>query len=325
MLFVFGRVDLIIACATWFILWQLQQATRRALLANLHLRGAVIGDALSYLGPVVVLVLLLRGGIKVSVAEAFYSMAGMAMLGAIVQTLQLRISLRGFHTPHRWLLDNMSLGAWSLGAGAVGMIRNQLAVWLLAALSGLASVASLQAAANIFMALNPILFSLANLIPQVTARAFDNGDKRSAWCVARPYIMIALPPTLVFNALTVVFSPFLLFVFYGEGSFYLKLGDLFPYLAIGSVAHIPTELIICYFLGIRETKLVLKANLVGMAALIVSVLPLVATIGALNGVCAAYAFSEVIRLAFTVRYLRRLIAGRPPRRPSLVTIRATSG
>ena len=60
-LFAFGRSDLIIACVTWFIMWQLQQATRRALIADLHLRAPIIGDALSYLGPVVVVGLSREG------------------------------------------------------------------------------------------------------------------------------------------------------------------------------------------------------------------------------------------------------------------------
>jgi O-antigen/teichoic acid export membrane protein len=38
-LFAFGRSDLIVACVAWFIVWQLQQATRRALIANLYLRA----------------------------------------------------------------------------------------------------------------------------------------------------------------------------------------------------------------------------------------------------------------------------------------------
>ena len=78
-LFAFGRADLIIACVIWFMLWQLQQATRRALIANLFLRAAVIGDALSSLGTAIVVGLLAKGG-TVSLTDAFYCMAGMATL-----------------------------------------------------------------------------------------------------------------------------------------------------------------------------------------------------------------------------------------------------
>jgi O-antigen/teichoic acid export membrane protein len=284
-------------------------------MANLYLRASVIGDAVSYLGPAVFVGLLTKGGTKVSVTEAFYCMAGMAALGAIVQALQLRITLRGFHPPHRWLLDNMSLGAPSLACGAVSVIRYQQVYWLLAALSGPASAASLQAAVNIFQLLNPVYVSLGNVIPQVTARAFDNGDKRSAWRTARPYIMIALPPTLVYVILAVFFSPLLLWVFYGDGSPYLKLSDLFPYLAVCVAANTTTELIICYFFGISEPKLALRINLLGMAAIAISILPLFATLGLLRGASVALAFGEVMRLAFTLMYLRQLLAGFAPRKP----------
>ena len=95
------------------------------------MRTAIIGDALSYLGPVVVVGLLAKGGIKVSVTEAFYCMAGMTTLGGIVQAFQLRITLRGLHPPYRWLLDNMSLGVPSLAAGVVSLIRSAVYGWLL--------------------------------------------------------------------------------------------------------------------------------------------------------------------------------------------------
>ena len=314
-LFAFGRSDLIIACITWFIMWQLQQATRRALIADLHLRAPIIGDALSYLGPVAVVGLLAKGGITVSITEAFHCMAGMATLGGIVQAFQLRITLRGLVPPYRWLLDNMSLGAPSLAAGVVSLIRSQQVYWMVAALSGPASAASLVAAVNIFAVLNPIYFSLTNLIPQVTARAFGTGDRRSAWLAARPYIMIALPPTIVYVVFAVIFAPLLLWVFYGEGSPYLKLGDLFPYLAVTAIATTTTELIISYFFGIRETGPALKVNLLGMSTIAISAPLLFATMGLLTGASAAFAVGEVMRLAFTLMYLRRLLAGFRTRRP----------
>ena len=110
-------------------------------------------------------------------------------------------------------------------------------------------------------------------------------------------------------------SPLLLWIFYGEGSPYLKLGDLFPYLAVTVVANTTTELIICYFLGISETRLTLKINLLGMAASAISAPLLFATMGLLTGASVAFAVGEVMRLAFTLVYLRRLLAGFPTRRP----------
>src|SRR5262249_55914454 len=142
-----------------------------------------------------------------------------------------------------------------------------------------------------------------------------SGDRRSAWRAARPYIMIALPPTLAYVVLAVVFSPQLLWVFYGEGSPYLALGDLIPYLAVTVAANTTTDLIICYFFGISEPRLGLKINLLGMAASAISAPLLFATMGLLTGASAAFAVGEVVRLAFSLTYLRRLLAGFPTRRP----------
>ena len=159
-LFALGRPDLIPPGIIWFILWQLQQATRRSLLANLRHRKAVIGDAVSNLGAPL-FVGLLTIWPPLSLSDALYCIAATAMLGAIIRALQLKLVMKGFDPPHRWLLDNASLGAWSLASGIVYPVRMAAIFWLIAVLSGTASVALLQAALNVFSVLNPVFSSLA--------------------------------------------------------------------------------------------------------------------------------------------------------------------
>ena len=301
-LFAFGRPDLTPPGLIWFILWQLQQATRRSLLANLRHREAVIGDAVSNLGAPLFVGLLTIWG-PLSLSDALYCIAATAMLGAIVQVLQLKLVMKGLYPPHRWLLDNASLGAWSLASGVVCWVKVTAIFWLIAVLSGTASVALLQAAFNVFSVLNPIFLSLANLIPQITARAFESGGKQSAWSAARPYILVALPPTLLYVLVALLFSPFLLRLFYGHNSPYLEVGNLIPSLAIFTACWIPTELVICYFLGLQETKLALKFNLVGIAAVAISLTPFIVAFGLLEGSCVALAVGELVRLAVVLGYI----------------------
>jgi Na+-driven multidrug efflux pump len=168
-------------------------------------------------------------------------------------------------------------------------------------------VASLQAALNVFNLLNPIQFGLASVIPQVTALAYARGDKLAAWRAARPYILIALPPTLFYVAFAVMFSPLLLGAFYGNSSPYLQLGPLFPPLAVFAATMMATELIICYLLGIAEVRLALNINLVGFAAVAILAGPLLASFGTLPGTCLALAAGDTIRLAAALICLRRLI------------------
>ena len=124
--------------------------------------------------------------------------------------------------------------------------------------------------------------------------------------------MIALPATLVYVVLAVLFSPNF-FGFFMERAPYLKLGDLFPYLAVTVAANTTAELI-CYFFGIRETRLALKLTCWAWppAPSRHPCAPLLfVTMGLLTGGSAASAVGEIIRLAFTLAYLRRLLPGVP--------------
>jgi O-antigen/teichoic acid export membrane protein len=301
------RADLIPPAIVWFVFWQIQQGTRRALLADLHHRAAVLGDTLSNLGQVLVVGAIAGGG-GLSLASALYGMAAAAMLGAVLQMVQLRPVLQGLYSPLGWLTEHASLGCWSLATGLVAALRGHLLFWPLAIISGTAKMASLQAALNVFFLLNPIQLGLINLIPQVTARAYNRGSKRAAWCAARPYVLLALPPTLFYLAFTLMYSPMVLRLFYGYGSPYLELGHLFPSLAVFTAAMITTELIICYFLGIRETRLALKINLLGVAVIAVVAVPLFATFGLLAGSCLALAVGDTVRLAAALFSLRHLVS-----------------
>jgi O-antigen/teichoic acid export membrane protein len=302
----FGRADLILPAIAWFALWQIQQATRRALFAGLNHREAVVGDVLSSLGQVLIVSVVAAVG-NLSLASALYCMAAASVLGAIHQIFQLRLVVSELYGPRRWFVQNASLGVWSLISGFVAALRVHLLLWLLAAAAGATVVASLQAALNVFNLLNPIQFGLASVIPQVTALAYARGDKLAAWRAARPYILIALPPTLFYVAFAVMFSPLLLGAFYGNSSPYLQLGPLFPPLAVFAATMMATELIICYLLGIAEVRLALNINLVGFAAVAILAGPLLASFGTLPGTCLALAAGDTIRLAAALICLRRLI------------------
>jgi O-antigen/teichoic acid export membrane protein len=304
----FRRSDLVIPAIAWFVFWQIQQSTRRTLLADLSHRDAVAGDVLGSLGQGLAVGIVASIG-QLSLASALYCMAAASALGAIQQVVKLRLDLNDLYGPRRWLTQNAALGVWSLGTVLIATLRVQILFWLLAVTAGTAVVASLQAALNIFFVLNPIWIGLASVILQVAAFAYVRGDRLAAWHAARPYLLVALPPTLIYVAFSVMFSPFLLWVFYGSGSPYLQLGDLVLPLAVFAASMMATELIISYMLGVEEARLALKVNLVGAAAVAVLVGPLIATFGTLHGTCWTLAASDFIRLAATLVYLRRLIGG----------------
>jgi O-antigen/teichoic acid export membrane protein len=303
-MFALGRADLVIPGVTWFFSYQILQATRRALLADMSHRKAILGDAISSLGQILIIGLVASMG-SLSLPAALYSLAAASALGAITQASQLRLALKGFYSPMRWLSDNASLGTWSLAAVVVSTLRLYILFWLLAILAGPGTVASMQAGLNMFLPLNLVLFSLGNIIPQVAARGIEHGGRRGAWEATRPYILIALPPVILYVALMVLISPFALSTFYGSQSPYLQVGHLLPSLGLFIAAMIPCELLNCYFLGIKQTRIPLKINLMGAAAIAVLVPPFVALFGMLEGACVALAAGDVIRLMVAIRSLKQ--------------------
>jgi O-antigen/teichoic acid export membrane protein len=301
-----GRFDLILPGVIWFSLSQVQHATRRALHASLAHKKAIAGDIVAYMGQVFVIVLIANTG-KVSLINSLYGIAVLLGLGALLQAVQLKLFTNGLHSPRRWLSDNGVLGGWSLASGVLSMFRAYGIFWIVAGFSGIAAVASLQAAMNVFFFLNPLLFSLTNLIPQISARAISAGDPATAWRAVRPYILIILPPVILYLTFVTNFSQPVLWAFYGAQSPYLTVGNLFPFLALFMGSLILCELIICYFVGIGAVRTALKINLIGFGIIAFAIVPSMKIVGVLEGACLALAVGDAIRLLLALRYLRKVI------------------
>lgn len=301
-----GRFDLIIPAVIWFSLSQIQQATRRALHASLAHKKAIAGDVVAYMGQVFVIVLVANTG-KLSLINSLYGIAVLLGLGALLQAVQLKLFVDGLQSPRRWLSDHGVLGGRSLASAALSMFRGYGILWIVAAFSGTAAVASLQAALNVFFLLNPLFFSLTNVIPQIAARAISGGDAATAWRAVRPYILMILPPVILYLALVTIFSQLVLWAFYGPNSPYLTVGNLFPFLALFMSSFILCELIICYFVGIGAARPALQINLIGFGIIAFAVVPLMKIVGVLEGACLALAIGDVVRVLLGLHFLRKVV------------------
>jgi Na+-driven multidrug efflux pump len=114
----------------------------------------------------------------------------------------------------------------------------------------------------------------------------------------------------------VLVSPSLIVkLFYDGAEHYQGLTSLFPALVVYTAAAIATELVGFYFQGIQQVRLITAINFVGLVTLLVLTKIFFATVGRLEGACLALAGAELVRLALTLTYLRRLLRGeaRQPR------------
>jgi len=304
-----NRADIVVPGCLWFFFWQLQQATRRTFMADQRYGQALIGDAISSLGQVLIVAVLAT--MHVSLFTTLFYMAIAPGLGAAVQMLQRpkTVALKSLHAPHRWLIEHAYLGGWTFVTGLLYAARGYAVFWALAVASGTEVVGALQAALNVFLLLNPIQLGLSNLVPQVTARAYVGGNKVAAWKAARPYILGGLPPTLLYLVCVVISPSLVLYVVYGGAAHFQGLGPLFPALAVYTFALIVTELVLYYFQGIQEVRIPAAINLVGFAATMILAMIFFPMVGPLEGAALAFAGADLIRLALTLTYLRRLLHG----------------
>ena len=200
---------------------QLQETIRRALLAKLRHGQAILGDAISYLGPVAAVWALIWAG-QISPEAAFLSIAVCAALGATVQAIQLRLGWACWTELPATARSFWRLGRWVLCTNLVSVGIVYLTPWTLHAFHGSSEVARFSALSQLMGVTNPVLMSMGSLIvPAVAARRAAAGNA-AAWRAAIPYAIQAAALLLPYFGFLVLFPGLALRVF-GAGSPYAVL------------------------------------------------------------------------------------------------------
>lgn len=323
------RGDLILPLCAYFLCWQAQEALRRTLFADLRFAAALPGDAISYLGQVVLVFALARYG-SLTLANALYAMAATSGLAALLQAAQTGSVTRprGAASVRQVIGDFWTLGSWSLANNLLSILRVQVLVWVLAALSGATLPALLQAATNVVNLTNPLVIGLCNIIPQMAARAYAAAQARAesegtanlaAWHAARPIALAGAPVALLFFLVVVLAPQPVLTLLYGADSPYLGLATPIRLLALAAVSAYATDMVCAYFHGIAVARQALIVNGIGAAVSVIAVVPLVLGFG-LNGACIALCVASLARLVVSQVLFNRLLASdRPAGGPALVS------
>jgi O-antigen/teichoic acid export membrane protein len=269
---------------------QLQETTRRALMARLRYRDAVYGDALSYLGQAGCIAYLLsrrRSGL----AEVFAVLAISSAAGMLLQAIQLRLALSNLKRRPRLISGLWRVGRWALVANLVHNGGTQVLLWFLA-FFGTAKVASFQATTNVLNATNPIAYSVGNVILPTVASgrgkdAFANTKHhgiRGAMFIAPFMVLVIIAPHLVLRC------------FYGADSAYLRLERELRMLIIANLIAYVAYILGAYYYGLGRSDVVLWANCGGSAAILLVGLYLCFRYGTLGAV-EAYDLSVAARAA----------------------------
>ena len=298
--------NILLPACLCYLCWQAQETSRRFLLADFRYRAAVAGDGIAYVGQVLLIAVLLWID-SVTLSSALYAMSATFVVGALVHSLKVRFASPDFAEIRRLAVEYLSIGKWSLVSYELVLVRAQLFPWMLAAVSGTAATASLQAGLNIANTMNPVIFGIGNAIPQVAAQAHRSGGVLGASRATYRYLLFGLVPILVICAVGLLIPDLLLRTVYGAASPYLAVVIGLQILVVAGVLDYIAEMISKTLLGVEAGKLAFVVNVVAVVVALVLALALIRPMGVL-GACLALLIANLVRAIGAVVAIAWLIA-----------------
>ncbi|KQT88368.1 hypothetical protein [Aurantimonas sp. Leaf443] len=258
--------DLLLPALFVLVAGQIQDALRRALIADFRHFAPIAGDVLRYGGQVAALMAAATLG-TLSIEQAFWVMGSCALAGALVQWGQLS-PLGAKLMPLRPLCaEYLHLGKWSLLSNVMGLGRVQTLPWLLALLCGTAAAGAFQIAMNIVNLSTPIVTGICNVVPQVAARALARGH-HAAWRAVWPLAATGLPLIGGLSILMLAAPAALVRLFYGPLDAEPVIVEAIRIFACGSLLGYAANVACAYLHGVRGGRDGLVADVVTTAAMI---------------------------------------------------------
>ncbi|MGI9066483.1 MAG: lipopolysaccharide biosynthesis protein [Pyrinomonadaceae bacterium] len=296
--------------ALWAILglmcWQLQETTRRALMARLAFRTALFTDAISYLGQAGLLWLLARNG-KLTPEVGFAVIALTCGVAAVVQVSLMRVRLTAPISLRDWARSFWRTGYWVLGSSLVTNFSIQAVPWALFLFRGPAEAAGFQAISNLLGVAHPIMLSLGNIVVPAAARAHMKDGLLAARRVALRHAAQGGLLLLPYVAALLIFPRQLLGLFYGSSSPYVALDSALRLLTVIYALHY-VSLTLKYLLNaLEKNRPQFVAELCGSLLLAGLVVPLVLWFG-LPGAILATGLWLATRLTGNMIILRQVQA-----------------
>ncbi|QWG17265.1 hypothetical protein KMZ68_20155 [Bradyrhizobium sediminis] len=298
--------NIVLPACLCYLCWQAQETSRRCLLADFRYRAAVAGDGIAYVGQAM-LIALLAWLDAITLPVALYMMSATFGIGAMMHASKLRFGWPNFAESRRLARECFAVGKWSLVNYQLVLARVQLLPWMLAALAGTATTASLQAGLNIANMMNPIIFGIGNAVPQVAAHAYRSGGTIGASRAALGYVLFGLSPILLISAAGVLMPELLLRTVYGPSSPYLAAAAGLQLLMIAGVLDYVAEMISKTLLGVEAGRLASLVNVAAVGTAAVLAFVLIGPFGVF-GACLALLVANLVRATGALIAIAWLIA-----------------
>jgi O-antigen/teichoic acid export membrane protein len=282
--------------------WELQETTRRALMAALRHGAALWGDIASYVGQAATILILVSRH-EISLVTAFAAIAATSVLGAAIQAAQLRLRWLHFAGTTALIPAFWRLGRWTMLANFARGLTTQIFIWILA-LRSMGDVGAFQSLLNVLGVTNPILFSLSNLLVPLVAASKSSEPNSPPLRTTLRYSSRAGALLLPYYAVILAVPIVALRIFYGANSAYLTFGPELRILVFGYVFLFLSHVLAAHEYGEGRSDIVFRCQLAGAVVALATGLPLAMRYG-VQGACWAFGITFAIQTLIFGWYLRR--------------------
>lgn len=273
--------ELCLSLVLAMVAWQLQETTRRILLACRRVPSAILPDALCYVGQAALMFALRPHNLS----SIFLLFALTSLLGCLWQLLLIGVEpSRTYvreHAEFSW-----RMGRFVLGGNLLNMFTLQIPSWGLASFAaGAPAVAGYQSLLNLAGVANPIIFSASNLLIPAVAREAPRGIAYARSTVVRQGMRYGLLLLPAFAALFIAPHAVMRLV-YGAASPYLGFAGLLrPFVLAFAIQYVAT-VVGAYEGGMSRPRTYLWVQMAGTFLLLTAGLLLIRSFGVAGAVYA---------------------------------------
>lgn len=278
---VLHHAELCVPLAIAMLAWQLQETTRRILLACRRVPSAILPDALCYAGQAALVLVCHPASLsRIFLLFALTSLLACAWQLALLGVTPSRVYLRE-HAVFSW-----RMGRYVLGGNLLNMFTLQIPSWGLASFAaGAPAVAGYQSLLNLAGVANPIIFSASNLLIPAVAREAPRGIPYARATVARQGLRYGLLLLPCFAILCIA-PHAVMHLVYGATSSYLVFAPLLrPFVLAFAVQYLAT-VVGAYEGGMSRPRTYLWVQIAGTLLLLTVGLLLIRSFGIAGAVYA---------------------------------------